>query len=474
MKPESQKTEYKRAWHDDYLGWICGFANAKGGTIFIGIDDDKHVCGVENAKRLLEDIPSKIRTHLGAIADVSLVRRNGKDVIRIAVPPSPVPVSYHGTYHYRTGSTRQILTGDALTQFLFRRLNVAWDAAETPNGLKAKAFTFKRFKIRYEARANKPFGPRLLESLGLVARKGILTNAGGLFADDCPIPQSRLFCTAWEGMDKGTDAREDRKFCGNILELLDAAENFVKLNTTRRWNKRARDRIDLRSYPERAVTEALVNAFVHRDYLVFGSEVHVDIFLDHMEISSPGGMPDGSLVQDKNPLRIPSDRRNQIIADVMDQMEYMERKGSGFRKILEAYSKEAANDKGLKPEFYSSNQAFIVYLPNLNYDETGPGKTNGEVSGISAGKDKSKGKGKDKSKGKGKDKSKGKGALKTRGEIVKIISKNGQVTKAIIAARLGLSLGGVEKSFRAWVTDGIIRREGGRKNGRWVVSQPKE
>ena len=172
MKSESQRTEYKRSWHDEYLGWICGFANAKGGTMFIGIDDDKTVCGVENAARLMEDIPSKIRTHLGNIADVSLLRKRRKDVIQIAVPPSPIPVNYRGAYHYRTGSTRQILTGDALTQFLFRKLHVAWDAAETPNALKARDYTFKRLKIRYGERTNKPFGPRLPASLGLVSSIG--------------------------------------------------------------------------------------------------------------------------------------------------------------------------------------------------------------------------------------------------------------------------------------------------------------
>ena len=91
------------------------------------------------------------------------------------------------------------------------------------------------------------------------------------------------------------------------------------------------------------------------------------IFVDHMDITSSGGMPDGSLVQDKNLLRIPSDRRNQVLADVMDQMQYMERRGSGFRKILDAYSNEASNTKKLKPELYSTEQSFVVSLPNLNY-----------------------------------------------------------------------------------------------------------
>lgn len=458
-KAESQKIEYKRSWRDEYLGWICGFANAKGGTMYIGIDDDKSVCGVANPDRLMEDLPNKIRTHIGIVADVSLMKRSGKPVIRIVVPPSAFPVNYHGSYHYRTGSTRQVLTGDALTQFLFRKLHVAWDSSETPNLLKARGYTFRRLKLRYEERANKPFRAGLLVSLGLVSRKGILTNAGGLFADDCPVPQSRLFCTVWDGKDKGSDTREDREFHGNVLELLDSAESFIKLNTSRRWIKRARDRIDLRSYPERAVTEALVNAFVHRDYLIFGSEVHVDIFVDHMDITSPGGMPDGSFVQEQNLLRIPSDRRNQVLADVMDQMQYMERKGSGFRKILDAYSNEASNTDGQKPEFYSTEQSFVVSLPNLNYGRRDDGAVSGTVNrcvgkpdggvngGVSGGVN---------------------GGVNS---LLEVIEKNPGLRANAIAQMVHIGLRTVERHLGTLVGNGKVEFRGAPKTGGYYLTE---
>ena len=80
---ESQNVEYKRSWHDEYLRWVCGFANAKGGALWIGIDDDKSIVGVSGAKKLMEDIPNKIKDLLGIVVDVSLVKRQKKDVIKI-------------------------------------------------------------------------------------------------------------------------------------------------------------------------------------------------------------------------------------------------------------------------------------------------------------------------------------------------------------------------------------------------------
>lgn len=80
---ESQNIEYKQSWRDEYLKWICGFANAQGGTLYVGIDDNGDVCGVENAKRLMEDIPNKVRDILGIIVDVQLLHKGGKNFLAI-------------------------------------------------------------------------------------------------------------------------------------------------------------------------------------------------------------------------------------------------------------------------------------------------------------------------------------------------------------------------------------------------------
>ena len=115
---ESQNIEYKESWRDEYLKWVCGFANAQGGTIYIGIDDAGNVVGVQNVKKLLEDIPNKIQTVLGIVSDVNKKTKDGKDYVEIRVEPSSYPVNYHGEYHYRSGATKQQLKGFALTEFI--------------------------------------------------------------------------------------------------------------------------------------------------------------------------------------------------------------------------------------------------------------------------------------------------------------------------------------------------------------------
>ncbi len=115
---ESQNIEWKESWRDEYLKWICGFANANGGKLYIGTNDNGTVIGLSDAKKLLEDIPNKVRDILGIIVDVNLLVENGLEYIEIDVPPYSNPINYKGQYHYRTGSTKQELKGAALVQKL--------------------------------------------------------------------------------------------------------------------------------------------------------------------------------------------------------------------------------------------------------------------------------------------------------------------------------------------------------------------
>ena len=136
-REENQTVEYKESWHEKYLAWICGYANAHGGTIYFGIEDKtKKPVGVKNANKLMEDIPNSIRNTMGIVADVALLRKNGKDVIRVKVKKSMFPVCYHGEYHYRTGAVKMVLAGPSLTQFLLEKSGIDWDASPTFSGFK--------------------------------------------------------------------------------------------------------------------------------------------------------------------------------------------------------------------------------------------------------------------------------------------------------------------------------------------------
>lgn len=118
---ESQHTEWKESWRDDYLRWICGFANAEGGVLAIGRNDQGLVVGVPEAKRLLVELPNKVRDLLGIVVAVNLRRKGGKEYLEMVTPAYPSPISYRGHYYQRSGSTLQELKGAALDRFLLRK-----------------------------------------------------------------------------------------------------------------------------------------------------------------------------------------------------------------------------------------------------------------------------------------------------------------------------------------------------------------
>ena len=204
-------------------------------------------------------------------------------------------------------------------------------------------------------------------------QKTILTNAGALLADDSPIRHSRLFCTRWNGLDKSggmVDALDSAEYSGSLIILLNEGVSFVKRNMKTRWKKTADSRIEMPDYCERSVFESLVNALIHRDYLILGSEVHIDIYNDRLTIYSPGGMADGTRIQDRDLSSISSTRRNPVLADIFGRLGYMERQGSGFKKITESYHAAYNYRSDLEPEFYSDASSFQVTLYNLNYSQT--------------------------------------------------------------------------------------------------------
>ena len=175
---ESQNVEYKESWRDEYLKWICGFANAQGGRIYIGIRDDGSVNGVPDAARLLEDIPNKIRNSMGILADVNLLNREGKNVVEIIVPPVAYPVSCRGEYHYRCGSTKQELRGSLLTEFLLAKTGRKWDAAPV-DFIKVADLDPASFRLfREEARRSGRVPPEDLEVSDeeLLEKLGLLTD----------------------------------------------------------------------------------------------------------------------------------------------------------------------------------------------------------------------------------------------------------------------------------------------------------
>lgn len=356
---------------------VSAFANTFGGALIFGISNEGMVVGLENPEGDAEKISEVIKTRLDPMPEFKLrfyQTEDGKVLIILDVyKGDETPYYYSGDgvleAYVRVGNESVKATATELKRLVLRGKNTSYDSQNST--YKAEDYAFSKLKERYKKWTGNSFDDKDLISFGLVNEQGNLTNAGALLADESPIRCSRLFCTRWNGLNKSggaVDALDDAEYSGSVISLIENGEAFIKRNCKMKWRKTANSREEMPEYVERSYHEALVNALAHRDYLVNGSEVHIDIYDDRMEIYSPGGMPDGSMIQDRDPLMVPSTRRNPILADVFNRLGYMERKGSGFGKIISGYEFQINYDESKRPSFRSDRYQFTVVMPNLNYD----------------------------------------------------------------------------------------------------------
>ena len=370
-KKEKLETNKPKSW----LKTVSAFANGIGGALIFGISDKEEIIGLDNYKKDSENISEIIKTKIEPLPKVTLKHYliEDKNIIILFVHSGKETPYYfteggHQTAYIRLGNESIPAKNSDLINLILKGKNRSYDSLET--NIKKDNVSFTKLKSLYYLKTGNEFTDSDLESFGLVNKDNFLTNAGALLADEPIIKHSRIFCTRWNGLDMTSgieEALNDNEFEGSILLLLQNAENFIKVNTKKKWKKGNESRIEMPDYPERAIQEVLVNAIIHRDYAVIGSEIHIDIYDDRIEIYSPGGMFDGSFIQEQNIMEISSLRRNPIIADLFNRIHLMERRGSGLKKIISSYQNAINYTQEKKVEFKSTQKDFKVILKNLNY-----------------------------------------------------------------------------------------------------------
>lgn len=359
---------------------VSAFANGIGGSLIWGITNDDEIIGLTSPEHDAEVISETIKTRLNPIPNFNLRFEKVEDKTLIVLDVysgDQTPYYYDGdgqliAFH-RVGNESVLANPIKLQELVLKGSVSSFDCLTSKYAFDDMSFT--KLRATYKKRTGNSLEDSDYESFGIINEDGRLTNAGALIADECPIRQSRLFCTRWNGLDKApgvVDALDDKEYSGGLINLLQAGTEFVSNNSKRAWKKTADGRIEMPDYPERAVLEGLVNALIHRNYLELGSEVHLDMFDDRLEIYSPGGMCDGSRVQDRDLMRVPSRRRNPIIADIFNRLKYMDRRGSGFKKILSDYRTQPNYTPEINPKFYSDNDSFLLILSNVNYQKAKP------------------------------------------------------------------------------------------------------
>lgn len=344
---ENQNIEWKESWRDEYLKWICGFANAIGGKIYIGMDDNGKVVGVSNAKKQLEDIPNKVRDVLGIIVDVNLLEENGLEYIEIVVPPYSNPINYKGQYHYRTGSTKQELKGAALNRFILQRTGKNWDdfsiAGVKIEDLSANALN--RFR-REAAKSNRVDADilndtteHLLYDLRLIDddTKQLSRAAVLLFHPD----PERYVRGAYIKIGFFRNDNEDLAFQdevhGSLMEQIDKAMDLIKTKyLIYSITYEGVSRRETPQFPVEALRESLMNCVAHKDY-ADATPTQISVYPDHVVFWNAGRLPEDWTTQ-KLFEKHPSRPYNPSIANALFRCGDIESWGRGYKRILEAVS----------------------------------------------------------------------------------------------------------------------------------------
>ncbi len=337
---ETQNIEWKSNWRDEYLKWICGFANATGGKIFIGKNDKGEIIGLKNPKKLLEDLPNKIQNNLGILCDVLLHNIHDKSYIEIIVKPSDVPISFNGKYYYRSGSTLQELKGPRLNQFLLKKAGKTWDGIIEPNAtfndidlqaieyFKKRAVKSKRMPfLMDESRVNV-----ILENLLLLENNKLKRAAILLFGNN----PTKFYINAYIKIGRFGKTSDDLLFQeiveGNIFELADKTlETLEKKFLISNVSYDGLHRVEKWEYPYAAIRETIINAIVHKDYT--GAPIQISIYDDKMVVWNEGSLPENLTIEDLKGPHV-SRPNNPILASVFFKGGLIEAWGRGTVKII--------------------------------------------------------------------------------------------------------------------------------------------
>ena len=483
MKGEDQNIEYKQSWREEYLKWICGFANANGGRMLIGVKDDKagnEIVGVDDWKSLLESIPNLMRDTMGMIADVNHVRKRGKDLVEIVVQRHPVPISFRGVYYVRRGATNQRLSGPGLESFLLRRRGLHWENLPCPR-LKMKdlsAHEIKRFKDlaidkgRLSASVRRETKEEFVSNLHLVGKDGPSYAAALLFAEKAEKWIPGAYVKVGKFGERNSDLVYHDDVHGSLIEQAEKTLDLIyfKYLKAKIWYENGEQRVEKFPFPREALRELILNALVHKDY---ASHIPVQISVsdDKLYIANSGSLPDDWTLE-RLVGKHSSQPRNPTIAGCVYLTGKIETWGRGVDKVFEECAKH-----GCPPPVYEvcngdpgDIQVRIDAAPDAIVEErTGLGAEKRTFGGTSIPRTAGV-KSVEKAVEKAVEKTVEKASEKIAEKIVGILKGNPNATQSDIVAITGLSRRGVEWKLKKLKEKGLVRRVGPDKGGHWEVS----
>ena len=445
---EKQNIEWKETWKEDYLKWICGFANAQGGKIYIGKNDDGTVTGISNARKLLEDIPNKVRDVLGIIVDVNLYSEEDKDYLEIITLPSSYPVNYKGEYHYRSGSTKQLLKGAALTQFLFEKTGITWDSIPLDN-LSADEFWRDSFDIfRKQAILSKRMDEKdlnmtneqLLDSLGLI-KNGKILRAGMMLFHQNPEKWINGAYIKIGYFESNSEISYMDEIHGSLISQADKVIDLIFTKYLKAdISYEGVTRVETYPFPKAAIREAVYNAIVHKNYAT-QIPIQISIYEDKLYISNDCILPSGWTVETLMG-KHRSKPFNPNIANGFFRAGFIETWGRGIEKIC-----EACKNYGTElPEYTVYPEDIMIKFEALNTD-TNTDNTDTNTDNTDTNTD-----------------------IDFKPEtLLEYLKENPKATQKELAIHFNVTKRTIERNMNILKNENLIKRVGNNRSGYWKI-----
>lgn len=460
---ETQYIEYKESWRDEYLKWICAFANAQGGTLYVGMNDKGEVVGLDDVKRLLEDIPNKVLNVLGIVTEVNVLNDSGKNYLSIGVPPCSVPVSFRGKYYRRSGATVQELKGIALQEFIMKKVGLSWDDVinerATLNDIDETAVSYMVGLAvdaqRMPVSALKDPTEIVLKNLKLLTEDGKLKNAAIVLFGKSPtkfVPG--CFFKIGRFGTQESDLWFQDVIDGNIMQMadkvLDSLRTRYLISPVHYEGLLRKEPLEI---PENVLRETIFNAIIHKNYM--GTAIQLKVYNDRVQLWNYGGLPENYNTEWLLSAHA-SIPRNENIANAFYLAGFIEAWGRGIEKIVSGMKKAKldvpeffADSLGVTVTLYRKKE--IVAMLNGNADKSEVRETTPKTT----------------------PKTTLKTTLKTSDRIIELMKENPSITIELLCQECGITRDGMNWNIRKLKSEGLICRVGGRKGGYWKVIEPE-
>lgn len=447
QKGEGQFIEFKENLDNSLAKEITAFANASGGRIFLGINDDNKLTGISITNRLKSQIMDIANN---CDPKVSLTLEESDNLLIVNVPEGDnKPYQCAKGFYLRLGPNSQKLSRDEILKLIIKENKIRFDEQICPN------FDFKDFDddkfdhyLKLANISDVLDKKDILRNLRVLNENGF-TNAGVLFFAKNPykyIFSSRVRCVLFKGNDR-VDILDKKEVDKGIIDNIEFAINYLKEHVPVRFEIKGVKRQEFPKFPENAYREAIVNAIIHRDYFESG-EVAVEKFSDIIIINNPGGLVPAFPLEEFGKLSWP---RNRLMADLMSKTFFMERVGTGIERI-KRFCRENNNEIEIKP----TGTHFFVKMSAFQYDVTDQTKNgawgsvkNGANDGVNDGVNV------------------GVKLNDTQKKILNLLISDKNITRQELSEKIGMSIRTIERNIAVLKEKGLVKRIGSDKAGYW-------